>query len=66
MEEQLLKEDTATQRLIRNFEKLFAQFYIDAYFAGSARYKKLQNKINRKKEKLIPWYLPGYKVLTGF
>jgi hypothetical protein len=30
VEEQLQHEDTTNQRLIRNFEKVFAQFYIDA------------------------------------
>lgn len=30
VEDQLKKEDTTTQRLVRNFETVFAQFYIDA------------------------------------
>lgn len=33
VEEQLEKADTATQRLVRNFETVFAQFYIDACVA---------------------------------
>ena len=33
VEQQLQKSDTATQRLVRNFEIVFAQFYIDACIA---------------------------------
>jgi hypothetical protein len=33
VEKKLQKKDTATQRLVRNFEAVFAQFYIDACIA---------------------------------
>src|SRR5262245_11834678 len=33
VEEQLKKTDTSTQRLIRNFETVFARFFIDACYA---------------------------------
>ena len=33
VEKQLKNADTATQRMVRNFEKVFAQFYIDACVA---------------------------------
>jgi hypothetical protein len=33
VEEKLEKEDSATQHLVRNFEMVFAQFYIDACMA---------------------------------
>ena len=39
VEKRLEIADTATRRLVRNFEAVFAQFYIDACVAYSSRYQ---------------------------